>query len=67
MGRLSQTSWSRITGDNVVFTEDKENVGNGQRVVFERRQNSVSGTMVMSVQNQRHRLLLVQNVRRRKM
>ena len=38
----------------------------GKRVVFERRQNSVSDTMVISVQNQRHRLF-VQNFRRRKM
>ena len=30
MGRLSQTSWSRIKGDNVVFTKDKENVCNGR-------------------------------------
>ena len=37
-----------------------------QRGVFERRQNSIFDTMVISVQNQRRRLL-VQNLRRRKM
>ena len=30
MGELSQTFWSRIRGNNVAFTKNKENVGNGK-------------------------------------
>ena len=67
MGKLSQTSWSRIKGNYVAFTKDKENVGNGKSTGSVRKEtNAVSGTMVISVQNQRERLVLLQNQARRK-
>ena len=42
MGRLSQTSWSRIKGDNVVFTKDKENVCNGRSAGSVRKETKFS-------------------------
>ena len=67
MGKLSQASRSRIKG-SVAFTKDKDNVGNGKRTGSVRKEtNAVFGTMVTSVQNVRHRPLLLQNLRRHKM
>ena len=42
MGRLSQTSWTRIKGDNVVFTKDKENVHNGRSATGVRKETTFS-------------------------
>ena len=42
MRRLSQTSWSRIKGDNVVFTKDKENVDNGRSAGSVRKETKFS-------------------------
>ena len=42
MGRLSQTSCSRIKGDNVVFTNDKENVCNGRSAGCVRKETKFS-------------------------
>ena len=68
MGELSQAPESRIKGNNVAFKEDHENVGNGKRTGIVRKETTaVSGTMVISVQNLRHRLLFLHNLRRRKM
>ena len=68
MGELNQTSWSRIRRNNVVFTKDKENVGNGKLTGSVRKEtNADCGTMNISVQNQRHSQLLLQNIRRIRM
>ena len=42
MRRLRQTSWSRIKGDNVVFTKDKENVCNGRSAGSVRKETKCS-------------------------
>ena len=68
MRELSQTFWSRITGNNVVFTKDTENAGNGRPAGSVRKETHVvSGTMKIRVQNLQHSQLLLQNLRRRKM
>ena len=59
MGELNQTSWSRIKGNNVAFTKDKENVGNGKPTGSVRKETiAVSRTMRISVQN-RHQCPLL--------
>ena len=59
MGESSRTFCSRIKGNNVAFTKDKEKpTGSVQKDA-----NAVSGTMVTSVQNLRHCQLLLQNLR----
>ena len=64
MGELSRTFWSRIRGNNVAFTKDKEN-GNGKPTGSARKEtNAVSSTMAISVQKLRHRRLLLLNLRR---
>ena len=46
IGELSQTFWSRIRGNSVVFTKDKQNVGNGKLTGSVRKEtHTVSGTM----------------------
>ena len=51
MGELSQTCWSRIRGNNVAFTKDKETVGNGKPQGCVRKETTaVSGTIEISVQ-----------------
>ena len=68
VGELSRTCWSRIRRNNVAFTKDEENVGNGKPTGSVRKETGVvSGTTGISVQNQRHRLLLLQIITRRKM
>ena len=65
---MKQAPWSRIIGNNVAFKEDKENVGNGKLTGGVRKEtNAVSGTIMISVQDLRHRPLLLQNLRRHKM
>ena len=65
VGELSHTYWSTIRGNNVAFTKDKENVGNGKPTGSARKEtNAVSSTMAVSVQKLRHRRLLLQNLRR---
>ena len=64
MGEFSPTYWSRIRGNNVAFTKDKENVGNGTPTGSGQKEtNAVSGAMVISVQKPRHRQLLLLNLR----
>ena len=64
-GDLSRTCWSKIEGNNVAFTKDKEIVGNGkpQGSVW-KETNAVSGRMGISVQKSWHSQLLLQNKRR---
>ena len=51
MGELSETFWSRIRGDDVAFTKDKENVGNGEPTGSVRKETrAVFGTIEISVQ-----------------
>ena len=65
MGELSQAVESSITGNNVAFKEDQETVGNGKLTGSAREETiAVSGTMKISVRNQRQHLL--QNLRRSK-
>ena len=61
---LSQIFWSRIRGNNVAFTKDKETVGDG-KPVFERRPLHFLARSKISVQKLRHSLLLLQNIRRK--
>ena len=66
MGKLSQTFWSRIEGNNVAFVTDKEIVGNGKPQGSVRKEtNVVSGVIDISVQKLRHSLLLLQHLRRK--
>ena len=63
IAELSQTFWSRSKGNNVTFTEDKENVGNGKPAGSVGKETSVvSSTIVTSVQNLRLSVLLLQNI-----
>ena len=65
MRDLSQTYWSRIRGNNVAFTKDKENDGDGKPTdSVQKETDAVSGTMIRSAQKLRHRQLLLQNLRR---
>ena len=68
MGELSQTCWSRIGWNNVVFTKDKENVGNGKLTGSVRTEtNAVYGPMKISAQKLRHSLHLLRSLRRSRM
>ena len=65
MWKLNQTFWSRIRGNNVAFTKDREKVGNGKLTgSVQKETNAVSGTMATSAQKLRHRQLLIQHLRR---
>ena len=58
----------QIRANNVVFTKDKESVASDKQAGTVRKETiAVSGTIKVSVQNQSHSQLLLQNLRRRKM
>ena len=68
MGELNQEPWFKVKVNNVPFKKDQDNVGNGKLTGGVRKEtHAVSGTMVISVQKLRHRLLFLHNLRRRKM
>ena len=56
MTESNKESCLRIKDNNVAFKEDKENVGNGKLTGSVREEIiGVSGTIMISVQNVRHR------------